>query len=35
VLFLDAVEKTDTVAIRDADAFKASYTRPKWDVMQK
>jgi hypothetical protein len=34
VLFLDAVEKSDTVVERDAEAFKASWQRPKWDVMQ-
>ncbi|MEN8255719.1 MAG: YiiX/YebB-like N1pC/P60 family cysteine hydrolase [Verrucomicrobiota bacterium] len=35
VLFLDAVEKSDTIVARDEDAFKASWQRPKWDVMQK
>jgi len=35
VLFLDAVEKSDTVVERDEDTFKASWERPKWDVMQK
>jgi len=35
VLFLDAVEKNDSIIERDADAFTASWKRPKWDVMQK
>ncbi|VGO20715.1 YiiX/YebB-like N1pC/P60 family cysteine hydrolase [Pontiella sulfatireligans] len=35
VLFLDAIEKSDTVVERGADAFKASWKRPKWDVMQE
>lgn len=34
VLFLDAVEKSDEILARDVDAFKASWKRPKWDVMQ-
>lgn len=35
VLFLDAVEKKQLVKERDATAFKASWTRPKWDLLQK
>jgi len=35
VLFLDAVEKSDAVIERDAAAFKDSWSRPKWDVLQK
>jgi uncharacterized protein YycO len=34
VLFLDAVEKDDTVVERDEAAFRTSWTRPKWDVLQ-
>jgi hypothetical protein len=35
VLFLDAVEKSKTVVERDAEAFRSSWKRPKWDVMQQ
>jgi len=35
VLFLDAVERSDTIVERDEDTFKASWERPKWDVMQE
>ncbi len=35
VLFLDAVEKNDTIVERDAASFKASWARPKWDIMQE
>lgn len=35
VLFLDAVEKSNVVVERDAEAFKESWKRPKWDVMQQ
>ncbi len=35
VLFLDAVEKTDSIVERDAAAFMESWRRPKWDVMQE
>jgi hypothetical protein len=35
VLFLDAIEKSDAVVERDSDAFRGSWERPKWDVMQK
>ncbi len=35
VIFLDAVEKEDTIVERDQEAFKASRERPKWDIMQK
>ncbi|MDF7822449.1 YiiX/YebB-like N1pC/P60 family cysteine hydrolase [Pontiellaceae bacterium B12227] len=35
VLFLDAVEKTDQIIERDAEAFRKSWQRPKWDVMQR
>lgn len=34
VLFLDAVEKTDEIVLGDAASFKASWQRPKWDVLQ-
>ena len=35
VLFLDAVEKTDQIIEQDVEAFRGSWQRPKWDVMQK
>jgi len=35
VLFLDAVEKSDRVVERDEAAFRQTWRRPKWDVMQK
>ncbi len=35
VLFLDAVEKQDRIVERDEAAFRKSWQRPKWDVMQK
>lgn len=35
VLFLDAVEKQDTIVEQDEAMFKASRQRPKWDVMQE
>jgi hypothetical protein len=35
VLFLDAVEKEDTIVERDEEAFRISWLRPKWDVLQK
>ncbi|MDF7801950.1 YiiX/YebB-like N1pC/P60 family cysteine hydrolase [Pontiellaceae bacterium B1224] len=35
VLFLDAVEKTDEVKLGDIAAFKESWQRPKWDVLQE
>ncbi|MDF7808947.1 YiiX/YebB-like N1pC/P60 family cysteine hydrolase [Pontiellaceae bacterium B12219] len=35
VLFLDAVEKTDEVKLGDVAAFKESWQRPKWDVLQE
>lgn len=35
VLFLDAVEKNDVVVARDEAAFRESWKRPKWDVMQQ
>lgn len=35
VLFLDAVEKNDEVVERGADAFRESWQRPKWDVLQE
>ncbi|WP_168442254.1 YiiX/YebB-like N1pC/P60 family cysteine hydrolase [Pontiella desulfatans] len=34
VLFLDAVEKSNSIVERNAEAFKESWQRPKWDVMQ-
>jgi len=34
VLFLDAVEKSDEIVLGDEEAFKASWQRPKWDVLQ-
>ncbi len=35
VFFLDALEKSDTIVEQNAAAFKASWSRPKWDIMQK
>jgi hypothetical protein len=35
VLFLDAVEKTHEVKLGDVAAFKESWQRPKWDVLQE
>ena len=35
VLFLDAIEKTDSIIERDETAFRASWSRPKWDVLQQ
>lgn len=35
VLFLDAVEKNDMIVKRDEAAFRTSWQRPKWDIMQK
>jgi hypothetical protein len=35
VLFLDAVEKADVIVERDAEAFRQSWKRPKWDVLQQ
>ena len=35
VLFLDAVEKADMIVERDAEAFRQSWNRPKWDVLQQ
>lgn len=35
VLFLDAVEKSDEVVERGAEAFRGSWQRPKWDVLQE
>jgi hypothetical protein len=35
VLFLDARERTDVIVEGDAEAFKASWSRPKWDIMQQ
>ena len=35
VLFLDAVEKDDTIVERDERAFQESVNRPKWDMMQR
>lgn len=35
VLFLDALEKSDTIVEQDEGTFKNSWERPKWDVMQK
>ena len=35
VLFLDALEKTDAVVEQNVDSFKASWSRPKWDILQK
>ena len=35
VLFLDAVEKDDEIVARNAEAFKDSWKRPKWDVLQQ
>ena len=35
VLFLDAVEKDQRVFERDEQAFRTSWQRPKWDLMQK
>ncbi len=35
VLFLDAIEKSNTVVVGDEAAFRHSWQRPKWDVMQK
>lgn len=34
VLFLDAVEKSDEIILGDAESFKQSWQRPKWDVLQ-
>jgi len=35
VLFLDGSEKDDCVIEADAKAFAQSWTRPKWDILQK
>jgi hypothetical protein len=35
VLFLDAIEKDDEIVERDAEAFKQSWKRPKWDILQQ
>ena len=35
ILFLDAVERDDVIVARDAEAFRDSWKRPKWDVLQK
>lgn len=35
VLFLDALEKDKTVVERDEAAFRASWQRPKWDILQQ
>ncbi|MBN2684915.1 MAG: hypothetical protein JXR40_06520 [Pontiellaceae bacterium] len=35
VLFLDAVEKDDTIVECDERAFQESVNRPKWDIMQR
>ncbi|MCF7849022.1 MAG: hypothetical protein K9M45_09245 [Kiritimatiellales bacterium] len=35
VLFLDAVEKTGRVEERGLEAFRQSWARPKWDLLQK
>ena len=35
VLFLDAIEKDDSVVEGDETAFRQSWKRPKWDVMQE
>jgi hypothetical protein len=35
VLFLDAEERTERVIERDAEAFKGTYARPKWDILQQ
>ncbi len=35
ILFLDALEKSNEIVAQDAAAFKDSYSRPKWDIMQK
>lgn len=35
VLFLDGVEKNDSVVARDKAAFAQSWQRPKWDIMQQ
>jgi hypothetical protein len=35
ILFLDAVERDDVIVARGAEAFRDSWKRPKWDVLQK
>jgi hypothetical protein len=35
VFFLDAKEKSGAIVEGDLDAFKASWSRPKWDIMQQ
>ena len=35
VLFLDAIEKEDRIVERGVEEFKRSWTRPKWDILQK
>lgn len=35
VLFLDALEKSGEIVEQNVDAFKASWARPKWDIMQE
>jgi hypothetical protein len=35
VLFLDAIEKEGRIVERGVDEFKRSWSRPKWDIMQK
>lgn len=35
VLFLDAVEKDGMIVARDAESFKDSWKRPKWDILQQ
>lgn len=35
VLFLDAVEKSDSIVERDEKFFRMSWKRPKWAVVQE
>ena len=35
VFFLDAKEKTGVIVEGDAEAFKSSWARPKWDILQQ
>jgi hypothetical protein len=35
IAFVDGSEETHTAAFRDAEALRASWRRPKWDVLQK
>lgn len=35
VLFLDALERSNRILEQDVDAFRHSWLRPKWDILQK